>query len=201
MGRPRRTGPLLAAGVVAALVLLAGEPPPVAVAVGEGAVWALLADNTLLRVDPGAHRVTGRLEPAGPLRPVPLPGTVYGLAAGEGAAWVLTGAADPGDRPDPTARLRRLDAASGAVTAVAELPGLVTGLATGPVVGGGAVWLVGPNADLRQGGSSLLRVDPAMAAVSGWLRSDLALANVLAAGPGGAWVATGQPELLHVVPA
>jgi hypothetical protein len=357
---PRRTGPLLAAGVVAALVLLAlagrllrveddagrPEPPPaatappavvvaaeglrlagrvpltgrlLAVAVGEGAVWVLLGDNTLVRVDPAAHRVTGRLDLGagpvagplavgggavwvggwppgralrvdpvsmrvtlryrgsvaevrdgvlwsiccagedrppeigrvdartlrprppltldgqgggprevarfavgpgavwvqeaesgriwrvplgdGPVRSVRLPDAVYGMATGAGAVWAITGAADPANLSDPTVRLRRLDAASGAVTAVGELPGLVAGLVTGPAVGAGAVWLVGPNADLRQGGSSLLRVDPASAEVSGWLHTELALANVLAAGPDGVWVATGRPELLHVVPA
>jgi len=61
--------------------------PAAAVAVGEDAVWVLLEQGSLLRVDPERHRVTGRLEleappggmPAGP------------LAVGAGAVWVATG--------------------------------------------------------------------------------------------------------------
>jgi hypothetical protein len=37
--------------------------------------------------------------------------------------------------------------------------------------------------------------------VTGWLRSLLVFSPVLAAGPRGAWVSTGGPELLHVVEA
>jgi hypothetical protein len=56
-------------------VALPGPAAAVAVAVGEDAVWVLLEQGTLLRVDPDRHRVTGRLEleappggmPAGPL--------------------------------------------------------------------------------------------------------------------------------------
>ena len=43
--------------------------PAAAIAVGEDAVWVLLEQGTLLRVDPDRDRVTGRVElgPAGPL--------------------------------------------------------------------------------------------------------------------------------------
>jgi hypothetical protein len=74
-------------------------------------------------------------------------------------------------------------------------------LAVGPVVGGDAVWLVGQSSQLRQGGSVLLRVDPASGRVVGWFRSRLALKGLLAVGSRGAWVVTGASELLHVVPA
>lgn len=81
------------------------------------------------------------------------------------------------------------------------LPGLVTVLAVGPVIGGGAVWLAGAYAGQQQGNGVLLRVDPASGRVTGWLRSQLVFSTVLAAGPRGAWVGTGEPELLHVVEA
>jgi hypothetical protein len=70
--------------VVAGRVALPGQP--LAVVVGEGAVWVLL-EGALLRVDPDRHRVTGSVElgaPAGDL-------TVGPLAVGAGAVWVGTG--------------------------------------------------------------------------------------------------------------
>ena len=76
------------------------------------------------------------------------------------------------------------------------------GLAAGPVLGGGAVWLAGPYTRLQDGGGILLRVGPASGRVTGWLRSPLGFAqDVLAADPRGAWVGTAVPELLHLVPA
>jgi hypothetical protein len=67
---------------VAGRLALPGQP--VAVAVGEGAVWVLLEQGTLLRVDPDRQQVTGRLElgtPTGGMRVGP-------LAVGAGAVWV-----------------------------------------------------------------------------------------------------------------
>jgi hypothetical protein len=305
--------PVASGLVVAGRVVLPG--PAAAVAVGEDAVWVLLGQGTLLRVDPDRHRVTGRLElgaPTGPLavgagavwvgngqatvtarvdpvrlrvtarfggyvvavahgvlwsyccrrgdkpmgfgrvdartlrpRPplvvtgasgrrqpvgrlavgtdavwtqtsedqrlwwVPLAGgparavgvlgTGYGLAADAGAAWVLSGSGDQNDR---TGRLRRLDQRTGTVTVTTPLPDLAVGLAAGPVLGGGAVWLAGPYTRLQDGGGILVRIDPASGRVTGWLRSPLGFAqDVLAAGPHGAWVGTAVPELLHLVPA
>ena len=307
--------PVAAGLVVAGRVVLPGPSAAVAVAVGEDAVWVLLGQGTLLRVDPDRHQVTGRLElgaPTGPLavgagavwvgngqatvtarvdpvrlrvtarfggyvvavahgvlwsyccrrghqpmgfsridartlrprpplvvsdalgrrqpvgrlavgtdavwtqtpederlwrvplgggpaRAVRVPGFAYGLAVDEGAAWVLSGS---GDQSDRTGRLRRLDQRTGTVTVVTPLPDLAVGLAAGPVLGGGAVWLAGPYTRLQDGGGILLRVDPASGRVTGWLRSPLGFAqDVLAAGPRGAWVGTALPELLHLVPA
>jgi hypothetical protein len=58
---------------------------PAAVAVGEGAVWVLLEQrNTLLRVDPTRHQVTGTVDLAAPGG-----GQVFGLVtAGQDAVWV-----------------------------------------------------------------------------------------------------------------
>jgi hypothetical protein len=75
--------------------------PAAAVTVGEDAVWVLLEQGALLRVDPDRHRITGRLEleaptggePAGP------------LAVGAGAVWVGTRGTTVTVRVDPV-RLR-----------------------------------------------------------------------------------------------
>jgi outer membrane protein assembly factor BamB len=171
-----------------------GRPQPVGrLAVGTDAVWTQTPeDERLWRVP---------LE-GGPARAVRLPGTGYGLAADAGAAWVLSGSGDPGDQSDRTGRLRRLDQRTGTLTVTTPLPDLAVGLAAGPVLGGGAVWLAGPYTRLQDGGGILLRVDPASGRVTGWLRSPLGFAqDVLAAGPHGAWVGTAVRELLHLVPA
>jgi hypothetical protein len=89
--------------------------PAAAVAVGEGAVWVLLEQGTLLRVDPERHWVTGRLEleappggmPAGP------------LAVGAGAVWVGTRGATVTVRVDPVG-LRVIGRLGGRVAAVAH---------------------------------------------------------------------------------
>jgi hypothetical protein len=106
--RPAASG-LALAGRVA----LPGQPA--AVAIGEGAVWVLLEQGTLLRVGPDRHQVTGRLElgastggmPAGP------------LAVGAGAVWVGTREATVTARVDPV-RLRVTARFGGHVVAVAR---------------------------------------------------------------------------------
>jgi hypothetical protein len=171
-----------------------GRRQPVGrLAVGTDAVWTQRSeDERVWRVPLGG----------GPARAVRVPGTGYGLAADAGAAWVLSGSGDPGDQSDRTGRLRRLDQRTGAVTVTRPLPDLAVGLAAGPVLGGGAVWLAGPSTRLQDGGGILLRVEPASGRVTGWLRSPLGFAqDVLAAGPHGAWVGMAVPELLHLVPA
>jgi hypothetical protein len=67
-----------------------------AVVVGEGAVWVLLEQGTLLRVDPDRHQVTGRLELGAPTGL---------LAVGAGAVWVGNGQATVTARVD-SVRLR-----------------------------------------------------------------------------------------------
>ena len=74
--------PVASGLAVAGRVALPG--PAVAVAVGEDAVWVLLGQGTLLRVDPDRHQVTGRLELGAPTGP---------LAVGAGAVWVGNGQA------------------------------------------------------------------------------------------------------------
>jgi hypothetical protein len=94
--------------VVAGRVALPGQPA--AVAIGEGAVWVLLEQGTLLRVDPDRHRVTGRLQLGAPTGP---------LAVGAGAVWVGNGQATVTTRVDPV-RLRVTARFGGYVVAVAH---------------------------------------------------------------------------------
>jgi hypothetical protein len=87
-------GPVASGLAVAGRVKLPG--PAAAVAVGEDAVWVLLEQGTLLRVDPDRHQVTGRLVLGAPTGP---------LAVGAGAVWVGNGQATMTARVDPV-RLR-----------------------------------------------------------------------------------------------
>jgi outer membrane protein assembly factor BamB len=91
---------------VAGRVALPG--PAAAVAVGEGAVWVLLEEGSLLRVDPDRHQVTGRLElgaPSGDIPTGPWDVRVGPLAVGAGAVWVGTHRGRVTVRADPV-RLR-----------------------------------------------------------------------------------------------
>jgi hypothetical protein len=132
-------------------------------------------------------------------------GFLHGLAADAGRVWLLSGSSDPNSQRDSTVRLWRLDHHSGKVTATIALPQLEVGTFRGPLglaPGTGAVWVAGPNSGGLPGGGILLEVDPASGRVVGWLRDPLGFyPGVLAAGPGGAWVATEAPALLHVVAA
>jgi hypothetical protein len=100
--------PVASGLAVAGRVALPG--PAAAVAVGEDAVWVLLEQGTLLRVDPDRHRVTGRLELGAPTGP---------LAVGAGAVWVGNGQATVTARVDPV-RLRVTARFGGYVVAVAH---------------------------------------------------------------------------------
>jgi hypothetical protein len=98
--------PVASGLAVAGRVALPGQPA--AVAVGEGAVWVLLEQGTLLRVDPDRHRVTGRLELETPTDGMPLGPwdvRVGPLAVGAGAVWVGTRRGTVTVRVDPV-RLR-----------------------------------------------------------------------------------------------
>jgi hypothetical protein len=105
---------------VAGRVALPGPAAAVAVAVGEDAVWVLLGQGTLLRVDPDRHRVTGRLELGAPTGP---------LAVGAGAVWVGNGQATVTARVDPV-RLRVTARFGGYVVAVAH--GVLWSCCVGP---------------------------------------------------------------------
>jgi hypothetical protein len=98
---------------VAGRVALPG--PAAAVAVGEDAVWVLLEQGSLLRVDPDRHRVTGRLELAAP----PADRPAGPLTVGAGAVWVGTRGATVTVRVDPL-RLRVTGRLGGRLAAVAR---------------------------------------------------------------------------------
>jgi outer membrane protein assembly factor BamB len=194
LGLGRTDARTLRPGTPLALVDAAGRRQPVGrFAVGRGVVWVQGAkDQRVWRVPLAAGRP----------RSVPVPGMPYGLAADAGAAWILSGPArSDGSQPELTGRLLRLDPSTGRVTAATPLPELVANVAVGPVVGAGAVWLLGPYSHLREGGSILLRVDRASGRTVGWYRSTLPWHLMLASGPRGAWVITGAAEVLHLVPA
>jgi outer membrane protein assembly factor BamB len=114
-GAPRTTSTTVAdAPPVASGLAVAGRvalpAPAAAVAVGEGAIWVLRGQGTLLRVDPDRHQVTGRLELGAPTGP---------LAVGAGAVWVGNGQATVTARVDPV-RLRVTARFRGYVVAVAH---------------------------------------------------------------------------------
>jgi hypothetical protein len=105
--------PVASGLAVAGRVALPG--PAAAVAVGEGAIWVLLEQGTLLRVDPDRHRVTGRLELEAPTGGMP----AGPLAVGAGAVWVGTRGATLTVRVDPL-RMRVTGRLGGRVAVVAR---------------------------------------------------------------------------------
>jgi hypothetical protein len=175
-----------------------GRQQPVGwLALGPDAVWTVaFGRQQLWRVPLGG----------GPARVVVrVGGFLYGLAADAGRVWVLSGSGDPDNQRDWTVRLRRLDQGRGQVTATTPLPELEVDAFRGPLglaPGGGAVWVAGPPSGGLPSGGILLRVEAASGRVAGWLRDPRGFVpGVLAAGPGGAWVGTEAPTLLHVVAA
>ena len=119
---------------------IAGRRQPVGwLAVGTDAVWTVAFEEQRLWRVPLA---------GGPARAVVrLAGFPYGLAAGAGAVWVLSGSGDPGTQRDRSGQLRRLDQRTGEVTATTPLPDLDVGQVNGPLglaLGDGAVWVAGP---------------------------------------------------------
>ena len=130
-------------------------------AVGEGAVWATVAD-VLYRVDPappGAARRIGALGRGGLLA---------GVAVGAGALWIVDSA---------RRTLIRLDPASLRTTAVIPLPSSADGVA----VGEGAVWV--PSIQ----GDSLFKISPNLERVVRAIHLE-GVGNGVADGAGSVWV-------------
>jgi len=150
---------------------------PSAVAVGAGAVWTVNADeNTVSRVDLRTNAV--RTQPADA---IPLD-----IAAGEEAAWLITGGSNLRSVPPP-ARIDRLDAASGAPIASQPLTpraGMPTRAPPQLVAAGaGGVWAIGRTGRLH-------RIDP----VSGDVDAVRGLSAVrVAAGDDQIWVLIEPP--------
>jgi DNA-binding SARP family transcriptional activator/ABC-type branched-subunit amino acid transport system substrate-binding protein/streptogramin lyase len=87
---------------------------PSAVAVGEGSVWVLDADDkTVARIDPGQRKVVRTFSIA--TRPT-------ALGAGAGAVWVGNGFRDPGFGGSYPASVSRVDRESGVVDETIRLP-------------------------------------------------------------------------------
>ena len=122
--------------VVARIRIGRSVRPPMgggALAVGEGAVWAMSdARQTLMRIDPARDAVVARIK-------VPPP---EAAAAGEGAVWLTYPRED---------RVLRIDPATNKVTATIHVGPWPEGIATAP----GAVWVA------TAGTPSLSRIDPA----------------------------------------
>jgi hypothetical protein len=119
------TTPVISGLAVAGRVAL--PVPAAAMAVGEGAVWVLLEEGTLLRVDPDRHQVTGRLElgaPSGGMPMGPWDVRVGPLAVGAGAVWVGTRRGTVTVRVDPV-RLRVTARLGGNAVAVAVAHGVL----------------------------------------------------------------------------
>ena len=150
-----------------------------ALAVGEGAVWAMNdAKATLMRIDPARNAVVARVKV----------GTPEEAAAGAGAVWLS-------NRYENT--VTRVDPATNTVTATIPVGSHPEGIAVSP----GAVWVV--NAD----GPSVSRIDPATNRVVATIRvgpkSDCCAehTNVIAS-PRAVWVAlTNGESIVHVDPA
>jgi YVTN family beta-propeller protein len=122
---------------------------PSNIAVGDGAVWFLNAeDDTISRIDPDTRKVV-KVFTAG-ARP-------SDLAAGAGALWIGSGAGEP----TLTAKVSRVDPDSGAISHRVKLPVGTGGRTSTPsegyprlAVGAGAVWAGNPDATVS-------RIDPA----------------------------------------
>jgi hypothetical protein len=143
-----------------------GNTTTLAIASREAAGSPLRGVWVATPVDDALHHIfpeTGDVETIAPVGDRPL-----GVAAGEGAVWVVLG----GD-----GTVARVDAASGEIVA-----GIPASAPTGPItVGFRAVW--------ASTGQGVVRIDPARSAVASTIRLT-ASPHTLAVGPGGIWAAT-----------
>jgi branched-chain amino acid transport system substrate-binding protein len=131
---------------------------PSTIAVGEGAIWVLNADDrTISKIDPDTNEVVKTFGTGG---------ETTDLAVGEGAVWVGNGARTPGPLALVyTASISRLDPETTLATATAHLPKFVqTPAAVSSAesktlgvsqlaVGAGAVWAINPD-------RTVSRIDP-----------------------------------------
>jgi DNA-binding SARP family transcriptional activator/ABC-type branched-subunit amino acid transport system substrate-binding protein len=160
---------------------------PTNVAVGEGAVWVLDADDrTISRIDP-TRRVLPRTFSTG--------STPTSLAVGAGALWIGNSS---GFSSYP-ASISRIDPESGVPDAPIELPG--SG-ARPPFQGGGmdshliaatddAVWAVNPD-------QTVSRIDPRTSRIVA--RVTDVRAEGIAAGEDGVWIVNNRDEVVEIDP-
>lgn len=136
-------------------------------AVGEGGVWATVAD-ALYRVDPANPDSAQRVAD------LESDGLLSGIDVGDGAVWIT----------DSTGRtLSRVDPVSRRVTSSIALPGPGDGVA----VGEGAVWV--PSVE----GGSLFKVSPRLGRVEQAI-SVAGAGNGVAAGAGSIWVTAARRD-------
>jgi branched-chain amino acid transport system substrate-binding protein len=174
---------------------LVGKTPST-IAVGEGAVWVLNADDrTISKIDPETRKV---------VETVGTGGITTDLAVGVGAIWVGNGAETPGplanvhtasiSRLDPdttrgtTEQLPRFDANPATVSSGENRVLGVSQLA----VGAGAVWAINPD-------RTVSRLDPG----TGRRRATVQVVagSAIAAGEEGVWVLSGEaPHVLQIDP-
>jgi DNA-binding SARP family transcriptional activator/DNA-binding beta-propeller fold protein YncE len=146
-----------------------------AVAVGEGAVWALLGPpdvrdaGTVVRINPQTRRVTERVPPPAVAG---LRGMVYGTVVVKGGVWVVHAGGTSAWRVDP---------ATATISAVVPVQG-PSAIASGE----GAIWTA--NND-----GTVSRIDPAAATLAKTIPLGtyprVAYPVALAAGAGAVWVA------------
>jgi branched-chain amino acid transport system substrate-binding protein len=171
---------------------------PSTIAIGEGAVWVLNADDrTISKVDPETSEVTT----------FGTGGITTDLAVGEGAVWIGNGAHPAGPLPLAlvhTASISRLDPDTTQVTDTVRLPRFVqnpAAVSSGEdrvlgvsqlAVGAGAVWAINPD-------RSISRINPD----SGEREATIPMkaGSAIAAGDEGVWVLDGETtEVLRIDP-
>lgn len=164
---------------------------PTDVAVGEGGVWVLNADDrTVSRIDPRTRQVTSIFATGG------LPTE---LAAGDGAVWIGSGTSATTGLGGivHTSSITRLDPRSPAVPQTIELPVRnaicpctppgVSAIAVGP----GAVWAINPD-------QSVSRIDPRTGHILAVI--PVPNADAVAVGAEGVWVGRTDSAVTQINP-
>lgn len=121
-------------------------------AVGEGAVWLLDDESSLIRIDPTTNTVTGTIE---------LEGDPWSLEVGAGSVWVLIGEEpSPVDAPNTRyGRVLRIDPETLEVTPTARISDvLLPGFGRPLAFGEGALWVTNQGA--------VTRIDPDSGVIS-----------------------------------
>jgi DNA-binding SARP family transcriptional activator/streptogramin lyase len=148
---------------------------PVAIVVGEGAVWVADADDsTVSRIDPETRQLTGGIRVDTDIRD---------LTIGFGSIWVADGKNGTVTRIEPT-----LDRTT--TLRLASQPEASPSPVSFVAAGAGAVWATR--------GNTLLQIDPANNDIVS--RTPIPSPTGLAAGLGAAWVVTDDHRLFQVLP-
>jgi branched-chain amino acid transport system substrate-binding protein len=170
---------------------------PSTIAVGEGGVWVLNADDrTISKIDPDTNEVVKTFGTGG---------ETTDLAVGEGAVWVGNGARTPGPVAlVHTASISRLDPETTVATATARLPEFVQNPAAVSsseskvlgvsqlAAGRGAVWAINPD-------RTVSRIDPDTGEHLDTVQ--IKAGGAIAAGDEGVWALSDEdPHVLRIDP-